>query len=325
MAKRYSPRLVGAFVLAATALGIAAAIWLGSARVFQRKVRFVVVFAQDLAGLEVDAPVKFRGVPVGRVGSIHLSIGSPREPLRELFMPVVIELNQSRIREMGEKTDLGDPAVVRTLVENGLRARLALESFLSGRRYVDLEIVPHAPVAAPPPIPFPYPVIPVYVEPGLAALQSDASRVLAKILALDLEGLVADLRKAASGVGSAAGTIDRAAATFDRVGGTLPPTLQRADEALAAIRDAARSLESTLPPVAADARLALQRLSSALERLDESIRAVRATLEPGAPVPVRLEEALREVGQAARSIRQLADAIERNPSEVIRGRAEGTP
>jgi paraquat-inducible protein B len=325
MAKRSSPRLVGAFVLAATALGIAAAIWLGSARVFQRKVRFVVVFSQDLAGLEVDAPVKFRGVPVGRVGSIHLSIGSPTEPLRELYMPVVIELNQSRLREMGEKTDLGDPAVVRTLVENGLRARLALESFLSGRRYVDLEIMTDAPEATPPPMPFPYPVIPVYVEPGLAALQADTSRVLSKILALDLEGLVVDLRKAASGVGRAAGTIDRAAATFDRAGGALPSTLERMEEALAAIRDAARSLESSVPGVAANARAALQRLTSALDRLDESIRAVRATLEPGAPVPVRLEEALREVGQAARSIRQLADAIERNPSEIIRGRAEGTP
>ncbi len=90
MASRFNPKLVGAFVLAATALGTVAAIYLGSARLFQRKVRFAVVFSQDLGGLEVDAPVKFRGVAVGRVASIHLSIGSPREPLRELYMPVVI-------------------------------------------------------------------------------------------------------------------------------------------------------------------------------------------------------------------------------------------
>ena len=80
MARRFNPRLVGAFVLAATALGVAASIWLGSNRVFQRKVRFVVVFSQDIAGLEVDSPVKFRGVPVGRVASI-LGIGT-----RALFL-----------------------------------------------------------------------------------------------------------------------------------------------------------------------------------------------------------------------------------------------
>ena len=40
----------------------------------------------------------------------------------------------------------------------------------------------------PPPFPLPYPVIPVQVEPGLQALQSDAARVLGKLQALDLEG-----------------------------------------------------------------------------------------------------------------------------------------
>ena len=159
----------------------------------------MVVFSQDIAGLEVDSPVKFRGVPVGRVASIHLSIGSPEAPLQEMFMPVVIELNQSRIREMGETTDLGNPEVVKTLVDHGLRARLALESFLSGRRYVDLDIVSDAEPPQPPPFPLPYPAIPVQVEPGLLSLQSDAARVLGKLQALDLEGLVADLRAAAQG------------------------------------------------------------------------------------------------------------------------------
>ena len=96
MARRYDPRVVGAFVLAAVALGVVAAVYLGAGRVLQHRVRFVVVFSEDLAGLEVDAPVKFRGVPVGRVSSIHLSMGSATDPLRELSMPVVIELNQTR-------------------------------------------------------------------------------------------------------------------------------------------------------------------------------------------------------------------------------------
>ena len=318
MARRYSPRIVGAFVLAATALGIAAALWLGSSRIFQRKVRFAVVFQQDLAGLEVDAPVKFRGVPVGRVASIHLSIGSPEAPLRQLYMPVVIELNQSRIQEMGETTDLGDPSVVQLLVKHGLRARIALESFLSGRRYVDLDIVSGAPPPEPPPFKLPYPVIPVYVEPGLQAIQADAARVLGKLNALDLEGLVADLRTAAQGVAKASGRIDDA-------GRGVPRTLESMDQALAAIRDAARSLEREVPTLAGDARASMQRLAAALEQVDATVREVRTTLAPGAPVPVRLEETLREVAQAARSLRALADSLERDPSQIVRGRPEAKP
>ena len=318
MARKYNPRIVGAFVLAATALGVAASIWLGSARVFQRKVRFAVIFSQDIQGLEVDSPVKFRGVPVGRVASIHLSIGSPEAPLRQMFMPVVIELSQSRLREMGETTDLGNPEVVKTLVRHGLRARLALESFLSGRRYVDLDIVPGADPPPPLPFPLPYPVIPVFLEPGLQALQSDAARVLGKLQALDLEGLVADLRAAARGFA-------RTAATVDDAGRKVPATLEAMERALDAIRDAARSLEREVPGVAGDARGALQRLTTALEQLEDTIREAKLALSPGAPVPARLEQTLLEVGQAARSLRILADSLERDPSQLVRGRTGGTP
>ncbi|HTP49966.1 MAG TPA: MlaD family protein [Anaeromyxobacteraceae bacterium] len=325
MARRFSPSLVGAFVLAAVILGTAASVYLGSARIFQHKVSFVVVFAQDLQGLDVDAPVKFRGVAVGRVASIHLSMGSPKDPLRELYMPVVIELYQSRLREMGERTDFGDPQIVRTLIEHGLRARLAIESLLSGRRYVDLDIVPSAPPAPPPPMSFPYEVIPVYVEPGLASLQADATKVLAKLQALDLEGLLVDLRSAAGNVGRAATTIDRAAATLGRAGEALPATLREMDEALAAIRELARTLDAQVPPVAADARAALERLAGSLESVDRAVQEVKRSFDPGAPIPVRLEEALREMTQTARSIRLLVDSIERNPSELVRGRYQVKP
>jgi paraquat-inducible protein B len=318
MARRFNPRKVGLFVLAATVLGIAATLYLGGSRILQRKVRFAVVFAQDIAGLEVDAPVKFRGVPVGRVASIHLSIGSPEAPLRALFMPVVIELNPSRIQELGESTDLGNAAVVKTLVEHGLRARLALESFLSGRRYVDLDIIPDAPLPEPPPFALPYPVIPVYREPNLMALQADASKLISKLQALDLEGLIADFRAAAAGVARASGRIDDA-------GRGIPRTLESMDRALTAIRDAARSLEKEIPNVAGDARGAIQRLTAALDQMDGTLREVKLSFAPGAPVPVQLEQTLREVGQAARSLRVLADSLERDPSQIVRGRPEAKP
>ena len=318
MARRFSPRKVGIFVLAATALGVAAIIYLGSSRIFQSKVRFAVVFSQDIAGLEVDSPVKFRGVPVGRVASIHLSIGSPEAPLRELFMPVIIELNPSRIREIGETTDLGNPAVVRTLVAHGLRARLALESFLSGRRYVDLDIVADAPPPEPPPFPLRYPVIPVYLEPSLMALQADAAKLMGKLQALDLEGLVVDVRAAAAGVARASGRLEDA-------GRGVPRTLESMDRALAAIRDAARALEKEVPSVAGDARGAMQRLAAAVDQMDATLREVKLSLSPGAPIPAQLEQTLREVGQAARSLRVLADSLERDPSQILRGRPEGKP
>jgi paraquat-inducible protein B len=97
------------------------------------------------------------------------------------------------------------------------------------------------------------------------------------------------------------------------------------DRALAAIRDAARSLEKAVPSVAGDARAAMVRLAAALDQLDGTLREVKLSLTPGAPVPAQLEQTLREVGQAARSLRVLADSLERDPSQLVRGRPEVKP
>ena len=147
---------------------------------------------------------------------------------------------------------------------------------------------------------------------------SNGEDALEKIQALDFAGLVTDLRAAATGV-------SRASVRIDEAGRGIPRTLESMDRALASIRDATRALEREIPPVAGDARVAMQRLAAALDQLDGTLREVKLSLSPGAPVPVQLEQTLREVGQAARSLRVLADTLERDPSQIVRGRPEAKP
>lgn len=315
MPRRFDPKTVGAFVLAGLVLGVVAAVYLGAGRFLQHRVRFVAIFAESLAGLEVDAPVKFRGVPVGRVTSIHLSMGSATEPLRELRMPVVIELNQTRIREIGGEIDLTDPRAVRTLVQHGLRARLALESFLSNRRYVDLDIMPDAPPAQPSPMPLPYPEIPVYEAPGWAALQADASKLLTKLQALDLEGLMAEMRRAAGSLARAADGIDASAAA-------LPGTLRAANAAIASVGNAARAIETDVAPLAGDARAAVAQLRATLERAELALRHVDALVDPASPLAWQLTTTLGELRSTSRTLRHFAEGLDRDPSALLRGRTE---
>jgi paraquat-inducible protein B len=314
MARRFDPKIVGAFVIATVALGIVAAIYLGAGRLLQHRVRFVVVFSEDLAGLEVAAPVKFRGVPVGSVLSIHLSMGSATDPLRELRLPVVIELSQTRISEMGGQIDLSDQRAVRTLVDHGLRARLALESFLSNRRYVDLDILPEAPPAQPSPVPLPYPEIPVYAEPGWAALEADASKLLTKLQALDFEGLVGDLRRAARSFEGAAGSIDAAAER-------LPGTLRAADAAIASVGKAARAIEAGVTPLTAEARAAVVQLRGTLESAEGAVRHLDQLVDPASPLAWQLGQTLGELQSTSRTLRHLSEELDRDPSALVRGRA----
>ncbi|HEX9024458.1 MAG TPA: MlaD family protein, partial [Geobacteraceae bacterium] len=72
MSKTASKTLIGAFVLGAVALAIVLLIILGSGRLFSRTFINVMYFRGSVKGLNVGAPVMFRGVKVGSVKKIEL-------------------------------------------------------------------------------------------------------------------------------------------------------------------------------------------------------------------------------------------------------------
>ena len=64
---------VGLFMTAGLALATLAVIWLGMSSFLRRGQIFVTYFDESVQGLGVDSPVKYRGVPVGRVKSIGIA------------------------------------------------------------------------------------------------------------------------------------------------------------------------------------------------------------------------------------------------------------
>src|SRR5690348_15517820 len=100
MAKRTNPSIVGAFVLGGIAMVAALVVIFGSGKWFTQHDRFVFFFTGTLNGLNVGAPVKFRGVQIGSVASIMVNLPG-RKPYRsvtaeraqKLRLPVIIELD----------------------------------------------------------------------------------------------------------------------------------------------------------------------------------------------------------------------------------------
>ena len=67
MSKRPNPALVGAFILGAVALAIVAITVWGSGRLFERRYKYLCYFPGSVHGLQIGAPVKYRGVAIGEV------------------------------------------------------------------------------------------------------------------------------------------------------------------------------------------------------------------------------------------------------------------
>jgi paraquat-inducible protein B len=70
VSRRANPSVIGAFVLGAVALGLAAVLVFGSGEFFEERNPFVLYFDSSVKGLQVGSPVIFQGVEVGTVTSI---------------------------------------------------------------------------------------------------------------------------------------------------------------------------------------------------------------------------------------------------------------
>jgi len=70
--------VVGAFVLVLGAVLVAAVLWLASGGTLQKKYDlYLAIEDESVAGLNLNAPVKYNGVDVGKVQQIHLDPGNP--------------------------------------------------------------------------------------------------------------------------------------------------------------------------------------------------------------------------------------------------------
>jgi len=64
---------VGLFMTAGLGLATLAVIWLGMSSFLRKGELFVTYFDETVQGLGVDSPVKYRGVPVGRVKAVRIA------------------------------------------------------------------------------------------------------------------------------------------------------------------------------------------------------------------------------------------------------------
>lgn len=77
MESRVSYAAVGVFVLLLTTALIGLGLWLGSDVTVQRYDRYSIYFRESVSGLYLNAPVKYRGVVVGRVERLELANHNP--------------------------------------------------------------------------------------------------------------------------------------------------------------------------------------------------------------------------------------------------------
>ena len=257
-------------------------------------VPFLVRFRDTVGGLKPGAPVHVRGMQMGAVREVRITF----DPATASFdIPVVIELDPTPFK--GEATDADANQVqdaVAAMVRKGLRADLAPANLIPGELGVMLELQPEA-----------TPAELRHGEGGLLEipttgmpfepLTTKLERVAARISALPLEQTVAQMNSLIAAVRRSIEDPE------------LRRLLTNLAETSEALTPAARRLDPTL-------RAATDMAARASAALAEA----RLLLEQSGALPQELDGALGEFTNFARSLRMLAEMLERQPQALLLGK-----
>jgi len=305
MGKKASPFTIGVFVVTAVALAVVGVTVFGSGRFFRRTETCVIYFKRSVNGLRVGAPVKVKGVEIGAVNRILLRLGSLALQPEDVRIPVIVEIDRDR---MAAESEGGGPSMtVQEAIALGLRAQLVSESLVTGLLYIELDFHPgtEATLVNDPSVKYPeIPTLPTALE----RVQVQASEIIANLSETDFRGLVESLRQAVDGVKDLVAS-PKLHAAVDGLEGTE----QSLNAAIADIRRLTGTVQGEIGPLG-------QRLNATADKAETALDGVRVLVEPGSPVTYQLGHTLEEVAAAARSVHTLADALERDPSMLVRGR-----
>jgi paraquat-inducible protein B len=317
MGRQLNPTTIGAFVVGAIVLMLVGALLFGGNTFFQEKVPYVLFFESSVEGLNVGAPVVFRGVQVGQVTEIA-AIADPQT--FDVRIKVLVEFVRGVIRVGEEGQRFQDQRVaVQRLIQRGLRASLRMQSFVTGLLYVALDFYPDTPSKLLsldpthpelPTIPSDMDQLKSTLQQGMAELKKlPLEAVFAEVLTLlqranallelpELKQALVTLQDVMTG---ARQLLHNADAQVEVLGSTLGGTAEVAARAMETLRvtllDAqklVRDVDSQVAPLAGGAKETLTAARSALGQAQKSL----GTLTDAA-TPVLQQAAKTFAGTAA--------------------------
>jgi len=324
MAKPVSRTLIGLFVVGAVALGIAAVALFGSGKFFSSRPTYVMFFSGSVSGLEVGSPVQFRGVEIGEVTKIKVLL-DPED--LSFTIPVYVEIDPKSVtatKKITSEEEIQKYAIVNELVTKGLKAQLKMKSIVTGQLYVALDLYPDKPIKLVG-IEQRYseiPTIPSATEALLATLEKlPVGEIVDGLLKLtkgvervvnspELGGSLKNLESSLKDLGSLIRKID---AEIKPLSSNIRGAFAQAEKTFA--------LKEGVPgELAAGVRETLAQAGTTLETIRLKVDSFGKDAERNTDIGQDLSKTLREIEAAARSIRSLADYLERHPEALVKGK-----
>jgi paraquat-inducible protein B len=263
-------------------------------RTFTEKEHYILHFKGSIRGLTVGAPVEFRGIKIGQVVDIKAVFN------QETLAPqitVLIETEPQRWEILGETT-LDHKTQMEALIAKGMRAQLKTGSLLTGQLFVDWDFHPDA---SPAQVKYDqkFPELPTIPAP-LQIITARVNNLLSKIETVPIKQIGKDL-------GDTLQNVKRLSESKE-----LLEAVQALNETLQHTRQLVQNLDSNVAPA----------IRTTLDQAQKTLVSVEGTLGKNSPLQHEMTQALKELAEAARALRILADYLERHPDAIIFGKGK---
>lgn len=328
MSKQASKSIIGAFVLGAIVLVIAGIVVFGSGKFFTKVNKSVMFFQGSVKGLQIGAPVVFRGVQIGQVTDIVLKVNQ-----RDLtaLIPVYVEIDQQKIAPIGGD-DGYDEQFLLALIEKGLRAQLQLQSFVTGLLMVNLDFYPNTPIQL------------VGLEnrhPEIPTIPSSLEQLTKRLEELPLKDIADSLNETLAGLNrlinsrdiqASIGSLNQLLRNTDSLARNLNTEIGPLASDLRGVTDAARAAfaqaektrrfdEGAPGQIATNINETLSATTSTLKEIHAAVSSLNGIAAQNANLGYEIGRTLEQIAELSRSMRVLADYLERHPEALLRGKS----
>lgn len=202
---------------------------------FKLSAEYVILVKDTIRGLQVGAPVEYRGLVIGKVLSINALDNNQDGLLEQGYdIPVVINIQPGRVQQSDDAIGLAFIRKQTSLwIERGLRATLKTGNLLTGALFVDLQHYPDA-------IPIEaqrmqdYEVIPTMtgefseITAKVTAILDNINEIKLKAISDNANNMLTQIAQAAQTLQATANSAERLFTSVheDKVSGALTDTLE---------------------------------------------------------------------------------------------------